>query len=129
MKYKFILHCGRYENLDYMSANWPEYQPKSHPDKLMDRLNTYLAEFLRQEKDVVIACNSEVFFMALRVAIKDKIISYEDVEFHFHERDGNVRILKADSDARFELWPAGFFDETERLLSKLLTSKNVNENI
>lgn len=125
---KFILHCGWYEQLDLSQADWPEYQLKSHPDKLQNRLNKLIEEFQKQEKDVIVASNSEVFFYALRVAIRESVISHEDVEFHFHERGlnksaPNIQILKCDSDGRFDYWPAGFFDKSETLLSKLLSRK------
>ena len=117
MTRKFIVHCGRFDRED--REKW-YYDDSIHPDELIsivENLVKYFYSFVEHEFEV--ATNSEIFFLALRVAVKEKRISHQEVEFHFHQ-NGFVKVLTGNVDARFEDWPDGFFDASEKLLDKLL---------
>ncbi len=67
--------------------------------------------------------HSDHFMDGVRIAVRNGLIDLDDAAFHYFERDGNkskVTSLKADSDGRLSHWPAGFFDQHEENLAKLI---------
>ena len=70
--------------------------------------------------------HSDHFMDGVRIAVRDGLIDPDDAAFHYFERDGNKSIvtsLKADSDGRLPNWPAGFFDQHEENLTRLIAPK------
>lgn len=79
-----------------------------------------LVDRCAQGETHVIITHSDHIFNAIRVAIKHKIISHEDVEFRFYVPNHDVVVIHPDADGRIENWPRGFFDLLEEELSQLL---------
>ncbi|WP_417912792.1 AAA family ATPase [Candidatus Electronema sp. TJ] len=74
-----------------------------------------------------IETHSDHFLNGVRVAVKEKIIAPEEVKFFFLERskdadshESTVISPEIDACGRLNCWPAGFFDEWDRQLEKLL---------
>ncbi len=101
--------------------------PEAH---LHPRGQTKLAELAARAAkagvQVFAETHSDHFMDGVRIAVRDELIDPEDAAFHYFERDGNKSIvtsLKADSDGRLPHWPAGFFDQHEENLTKLIAPK------
>ena len=101
--------------------------PEAH---LHPRGQTKLAELAaraaRAGVQVFAETHSDHFMDGVRIAVRDGLIDPEDAAFHYFERDGNKSIvtsLKADSDGRLPHWPAGFFDQHEENLTKLISPR------
>ena len=76
---------------------------------------------------VFVETHSDHFIDGVRIAVRDGLISPEDTAFHFFEREDSksvVRSPQVDSDGRLSEWPAGFFDQYEENLSRLLAPIN-----
>ena len=98
--------------------------PEAH---LHPRGQTKLAELAaraaRAGVQVFAETHSDHFMDGVRIAVRNGLIDLDDAAFHYFERDGNkskVTSLKADSDGRLSHWPAGFFDQHEENLAKLI---------
>ena len=72
---------------------------------------------------IIIETHSDHFLNAIRVAIKEKLISENMVSIHFFNREEkNIDIteIKVDKNGKIDKWPKGFFDEWDVQLEKLL---------
>ncbi|TYT74651.1 AAA family ATPase [Desulfobotulus mexicanus] len=73
-----------------------------------------------------IESHSDHFLNGVRVAVRERVISHEEVRLFYLERDrasGHevfVSSPEVDSEGRISFWPRGFFDESDRQLEKLL---------
>jgi predicted ATPase len=73
-----------------------------------------------------IETHSDHFLNGIRVAVKEKKINNEQVRLFFIERGNNltheasVISPEIDENGRIDIWPSGFFDESDRQLEKLL---------
>ncbi|MGL1934236.1 MAG: DUF3696 domain-containing protein [Fibrobacterales bacterium] len=73
-----------------------------------------------------IESHSDHFLNGIRVAIKQGVIPNQDVKLFYLERSTDsthesiVISPKIDSNGRIDIWPQGFFDESDKLLEKLL---------
>jgi predicted ATPase len=73
-----------------------------------------------------IETHSDHFLNGVRVAVRQKVISANEVQVFYLERSSNsihealVVNPEIDENGRIDLWPTGFFDEGDRLLGKLL---------
>jgi len=73
-----------------------------------------------------IESHSDHFLNGIRVAVKNKVISNEKVRLFFLERSLNqaheaiIISPEIDPNGRINIWPEGFFDETDKQLEKLL---------
>ncbi|MEW6712020.1 MAG: DUF3696 domain-containing protein, partial [Candidatus Riflebacteria bacterium] len=73
-----------------------------------------------------IETHSDHFLNGIRVAVKEKLINKELVRLFFIERSSNlaheasVISPEIDENGRIDIWPKGFFDESDRQLEKLL---------
>lgn len=101
--------------------------PEAH---LHPRGQTKLAELAARASvagvQVLAETHSDHFMDGVRIAVRDGLIEPKDAAFHYFERDGNKSIvtsLKADSDGRLSHWPAGFFDQHEENLTKLIAPR------
>jgi predicted ATPase len=68
---------------------------------------------------ILIATESDVVFAALRVAVKEGRLGFEEIQFH-HCDNGTQERPRIDRDGRFDFWPPGFFDQHDKLLERLL---------
>lgn len=74
-----------------------------------------------------IESHSDHFLNGVRVAVKNRILSPDNVRLFYLERpivgsthSSNVRSPTIDEEGRIDFWPEGFFDEWDRQLEKLL---------
>ena len=78
---------------------------------------------------VMVETHSDHFIDGIRIAVREGILAPDDVVFHYFERQGNESVVKSpviDSDGRLSEWPAGFFDQHEMNLVRLLGPINRN---
>ena len=74
---------------------------------------------------LIIETHSDHFLNAIRVSVKENIISSNEVQVYYFnknykENEIEVEEIKIDSNGRIENWPKGFFDEWDIQLEKLL---------
>jgi predicted ATPase len=73
-----------------------------------------------------IETHSDHFLNGVRVGVKEKIIPSDEVNIFYLERstasnhESVVIKPEIDDDGRVDIWPDGFFDESDKLLEKLL---------
>ena len=78
---------------------------------------------------IFVETHSDHFIDGIRIAVRQGILTPEDVVFHYFERQGNESVVRSpviDSDGRLSEWPAGFFDQHEMNLVRLLGPINRN---
>lgn len=73
---------------------------------------------------VIAETHSDHFMDGVRIAVRDGLILPEDAVFHYFERgDEDATVVSSpqiDRDGRLSEWPAGFFDQHEENLARLL---------
>ena len=73
---------------------------------------------------VIVETHSDHFMDGVRVGVREGLTQATDVAFHYFERpDGGKSVVvtpKVDADGRLSLWPAGFFDQHDETLARLL---------
>ena len=76
---------------------------------------------------ILVETHSDHLLNGVRLAVHDAKINSSDVSIFFFERQeeegsisAKINDLKIDSNGRIAYWPEGFFDETEKVLQKLL---------
>lgn len=72
---------------------------------------------------VLVETHSDHILNGLRVAVRQKLLTPEQLQIHFLEREGlDTRLIspRVDQNARIDRWPEGFFDEWDKSLEKLL---------
>ena len=72
---------------------------------------------------VMVETHSDHFIDGIRIAVREGVLTPEDVVFHYFERQGNESVVRSpviDSDGRLSEWPPGFFDQHEMNLVRLL---------
>lgn len=73
---------------------------------------------------VIVETHSDHFMDGVRVAVREGLTAPTDVAFHYFQRpDGKKSIVETptiDEDGRLSHWPAGFFDQHDHALSRLL---------
>ncbi len=72
---------------------------------------------------VFVETHSDHFIDGIRVAVREGVLSPNEVVFHYFERQGDETTVTSpviDSDGRLSEWPAGFFDQHEMNLVRLL---------
>ncbi|MGK5094762.1 DUF3696 domain-containing protein [Deltaproteobacteria bacterium TL4] len=73
-----------------------------------------------------IETHSDHFLNGIRVAVKEKVIQGPDIKIFYLERsttsihESLVVTPELDEEGRIDIWPQGFFDESDRQLEKLL---------
>ena len=101
--------------------------PEAH---LHPRGQTKLAELAARaslaDVQVLVETHSDHFMDGVRIAVRDGLISPDKTTIHYFERpDGETVVTspQIDDDGRLSTWPAGFFDQHEENLEKLLAPK------
>jgi len=73
---------------------------------------------------VIVETHSDHFMDGVRIAVRDGLIASEGAAFHYFERgDEGAAVVSSpriDRDGRLSEWPAGFFDQHEENLARLL---------
>lgn len=102
--------------------------PEAH---LHPRGQTKLAELASRAAaagvQVFAETHSDHFLDGVRLAIHDGLIAPADVAIHYFERDGGRAVVSSptvDADGRLSRWPAGFFDQHEENLARLLAPRS-----
>ena len=102
--------------------------PEAH---LHPRGQTKLAELATRAAaagvQVFAETHSDHFLDGVRLAIHDGLIAPADAAIHYFERDGGRAVVSSpsiDADGRLSHWPAGFFDQHEENLARLLAPRN-----
>ena len=80
---------------------------------------------------VIVETHSDHVMNGIRLAVKNKIISNDMVEFVYFYKDENTFehkciYPKLDEEGQFDYWPKGFFDEWDESLMELLSDGNSN---
>ena len=98
--------------------------PEAH---LHPRGQTKLAELAARAAtagvQVFVETHSDHFVDGVRIAVRDGLIPAADAAIHYFERrDGRADVASPviDSDGRLSYWPAGFFDQHDENLARLL---------
>jgi len=101
--------------------------PESHlhpaGQSLIGRMCALAAE---ENVQLFIESHSDHFFNGIRVAVKEQVINKDNVRFFYLERNASdlhasdVISPKIDDNGHLSCWPSGFFDESDKLLEKLL---------
>ena len=101
--------------------------PEAH---LHPRGQTKLAELAVRaslaDVQVIVETHSDHFMDGVRIAVHDGLISPDKTAIHYFERpDGETVVTspQIDEEGRLSTWPAGFFDQHEENLEKLLAPK------
>lgn len=91
------------------------------------RIGTFLSLVAASGTQVVMETHSDHVLNAVRIAVKDQILSPTDVTVLYFERsarDGRfvhaATQIEIDKHGRMSLWPAGFFDEFDMALDRLI---------
>ena len=72
---------------------------------------------------VMVETHSDHFIDGIRIAVREGLLTPDDVAIHYFERQGNESVVRSpviDADGRLSEWPAGFFDQHEMNLVRLL---------
>jgi predicted ATPase len=98
----------------------PEAHLHPSAQSAMGRL---LARIASAGVQVIVETHSDHVLNGVRLAIRDKIVSPNEVAIHFFagpaEGTHGVSSLHVDSNGSIESWPEGFFDQSERDLTQL----------
>ena len=71
--------------------------------------------------------HSDHFLDGVRLAVRDGLIAPESVAVHYFERSEGRTVVSSpvlDADGRLSRWPAGFFDQHEENLARLLAPRS-----
>ena len=98
--------------------------PEAH---LHPRGQTKLAELAVRATlagvQIIVETHSDHFMDGVRIAVREGLIPPEDAAFHYFERKDGAAVVsspKIDGNGRLSSWPAGFFDQHEENLVRLL---------
>ena len=72
---------------------------------------------------VMVETHSDHFIDGIRIAVREGLLTPDDVAIHYFERQGDESVVTSpviDADGRLSEWPAGFFDQHEMNLVRLL---------
>ena len=101
--------------------------PEAH---LHPRGQTELAELAVRASlagvQIVIETHSDHFMDGVRIAVRDGLIASAQTAFHYFERKNGKTIVTSpslDENGRLSSWPAGFFDQHEENLARLIAPK------
>ena len=75
---------------------------------------------------VMVETHSDHFLDGVRIAVREQLIRPQDTAIRYFERDGGksrVVTPEIDEDGRLSHWPAGFFDQHDDNLARLLAPK------
>ena len=101
--------------------------PESHlHPRGQTKLGELAARAAKAGVQVFVETHSDHFMDGVRIAVRDGLIEPEDVAFHYFERQGGKAVVSSpqvDADGRLSEWPAGFFDQHEENLMRLLAPR------
>ena len=101
--------------------------PEAH---LHPRGQTKLAELAVRAAtagvQVFVETHSDHFVDGVRIAVRDGLVPADDAAIHYFERQEGRAVVSSpsvDADGRLSHWPAGFFDQHDENLAKLLAPR------
>ncbi len=102
--------------------------PESHlHPRGQTKLGELAARAAKAGVQVFVETHSDHFMDGVRIAVRDGLIAPEDVAFHYFERQDGKSVVSSpqiDADGRLSEWPAGFFDQHEENLMRLLAPRS-----
>ena len=102
--------------------------PESHlHPRGQTKLGELAARAAKAGVQVFAETHSDHFMDGVRIAVRDGLIEPEEVAFHYFERQGGKAVVSSpqvDADGRLSEWPAGFFDQHEENLMRLLAPRS-----
>ena len=102
--------------------------PESHlHPRGQTKLGELAARAAKAGVQVFVETHSDHFMDGVRIAVRDGLIAPEEVAFHYFERQGGKAVVSSpqvDADGRLSEWPAGFFDQHEENLVRLLAPRS-----
>lgn len=91
---------------------------------LQTLVGNHIVCHVRNGKKIVIETHSEHILNAIRIAVREKLLTPGSVALYWFARQpsGQVKTIepKIDINGRIDQWPDGFFDEWDKALEKLL---------
>jgi len=95
-----------------------------HPSA-QSKLGKFLAKMASSGVQIIIETHSDHIINGIRIAIKNKDISKDDVVFHSFSRgkelgDNLVEEILIDENGKLNKWPEGFFDQYEKDMMELI---------
>ena len=76
---------------------------------------------------VIAETHSDHFIDGVRIAVRDGLIRPDQTSFNYFEREDGETVVSSpqlDTDGRLSSWPAGFFDQHEENLARLIAPKS-----
>lgn len=76
---------------------------------------------------VIAETHSDHFMNGTRIAVREGLIQPDQTAMHYFARDGGRTVVSSprmNADGRLSSWPAGFFDQHEENLARLLAPKS-----
>lgn len=99
------------------------FTDRSVPPSCQGRIVESLARLVRRGVRVVATTHSEHIFMAVRLAVRNKLMpaSKTLVHYFYKDDDGKIRFVSPAilKDGCVDIWPDGFFDQITKDLVKL----------
>jgi hypothetical protein len=97
----------------------------SHPEAYRDasvqtEIGLWAARAAASGAQVVVETHSDHVLNGIRIAVMEGVLDRDNVSLLFLEEGGKMTAPQIDSDGRLDHWPAGFFDEWDNSLGKLL---------
>jgi predicted ATPase len=91
-----------------------------HPSA-QSQLTKFLAKVSQTGVQVFIESHSDHVLNALRVAVLDQIITADDLNILYFDRDVELKVhqIPVKQDGSIEYWPTGFFDQTDKDFERL----------
>ncbi len=95
-----------------------------HP-AAQSKLGIFLSSMASNGVQIILETHSDHIINGIRKAVKNKIISHEDVLFNFFERgeqvgQNTIREIQPEENGSLTEWPKGFFDQFENDLMDLM---------
>jgi predicted ATPase len=93
-----------------------------HPSA-QSQMGQLLAHFAAAGVQILVETHSDHLLNGVRLAVKDKVLGHEGAQIHFFtgatEESHGVISPSLDADGSVSEWPAGFFDQADKDLSRL----------
>ena len=103
--------------------------PEAHLHPMgQSKMGQFLSAMANAGLQVIIETHSDHLLNGIRVAVKEDIISCNEVQIYFFENnidhtetlESTVKQININSKAKLSDWPDGFFDQNEKDLSRLI---------
>ncbi len=89
-------------------------------------MGRFMADVAHSGIQVIVETHSDHFMDGVRIAVRDGLISPNEVAFHYFERERSKSVVtspEVDKDGRLSHWPTGFFDQHAANMMRLLAPR------